>query len=42
MISKCNYFQVNEKVEEIIFKEKENEEQGVLVMDFEQEQKIDM
>lgn len=41
MISKRNYLQVNEKVEEITFKEKENEEQGAPVMDLEQEQKTD-
>ncbi|XP_052676427.1 uncharacterized protein LOC128157825 [Crassostrea angulata] len=33
--------EVNEKVEEITFKEKENEEQGAPVMDLEQEQKTD-
>lgn len=41
MISKRNHLQVNEKVEEITFKEKENEEQGAPVMDLEQEQKTD-
>lgn len=42
MNSKCFYFQVNDEIEENIFNVKENELQGILEMDFEQEQKIVM
>lgn len=44
MNSKCFYFQVNvnDEIEENILNVKENELQGILEMDFEQEQKIVM